>query len=98
MDAKEKQFSATEVNKFCYCRLQWYYERKYGAKQLSEWRKERNASMGWEAGGESAFARGNKFHKGFTRRYIIRLALRRILITAVLAVFLFLLLKYAVFV
>jgi hypothetical protein len=91
----EKKISATEVNKFCYCRLQWYYERLYGARQLSEWRKERNAEMGWTAESESAFERGRKFHDGYTRRHAVRLLLRRVAIVAVLAVVLYFILKYA---
>ncbi len=88
-----KTFSASEVNRFCYCRLQWYYERKYGAKRLNELRKERNEEMGWDAPkGEDSFARGRKFHQGYTRRYNRRLVLRRVLIAALLAVFLYIVL------
>ncbi len=94
MAAKDKRFSASEVNKFCYCRLQWYYERRYGAKKLSEWRKERNNSMGWGAAGESPFKRGRKFHTNYTRNHNARLVLRRLTAVIVLAGLLLLLLYY----
>jgi hypothetical protein len=90
-----KKISATEVNKFCYCRLQWYYERLYGARQLSEWRRERNAEMGWAAEGESSLERGRKFHDGYARRRAVSTILRRIAAVAALAVVLYFLLKYA---
>ncbi len=66
----ERNYSATEVNKFCYCRLQWYYGRTYGAKYINELRKERNA--GYEPPGGSHFQRGTKFHRNYIRNIAIR--------------------------
>jgi hypothetical protein len=88
-----KKISASEVNRFCWCPWQWYYERVYGAAYLRKLAKERNEAMGWEPSGEDAFRRGRVFHENYVRRYTLkarlRLILAAVLIFAALSAFLF---------
>jgi hypothetical protein len=82
-NTRTRQYSASEVNRFCYCPMQWYYTRVHGAAALRQMKKELNAEMGWDTSGETAFDKGRDFHRRYTGRYARRLFLRRLLITAV---------------
>ncbi|MCI1930596.1 MAG: helix-turn-helix domain-containing protein [Clostridia bacterium] len=64
MEIKDKKHTVTanEINKFCYCPYQWYYERVYGRKELSLMKKELNSELGLTDSRLSNFKKGSEFH------------------------------------
>ena len=64
MEVKDKKHTVTanEINKFCYCPYQWYYERVYGRKELSLMKKELNDELGLSDSRLSNFKSGSEFH------------------------------------
>lgn len=89
-DAEDKPVSATEVNRFCYCAWQWYYERVYGQAYIRQLRKERNEALGYTDAGQGAFTRGRAFHDNFMQKYTARQKWRW-LVTAILLAAVFIL-------
>ena len=66
---KNKLISANEINRFVYCPYQWYYKRKYTAKELNEKYKALNKG---KSSAESLFEKGLKHHKKHYVRYRIK--------------------------
>lgn len=85
MDKSSKPISASEINRFCYCPWQWYYERLHGAAEIRRLAKERNAALGYSDSGRSAFNKGRDFHEHYMARYSVRVALRRLVVAVVAA-------------
>ena len=69
MNTKDKNtISANEINKFCYCQMQWYYERHYGRKTLMQLRAERNKKLGLADSTVANFNHGSKYHSEYLRK------------------------------
>lgn len=85
------KLSASEVNRFCYCPYQWYYERLYGHGEIQALYKERNRALRLKDSTRSVFAKGNEFHENYMSqysRYSTRPKLGRFIAALVLAAFL----------
>ena len=54
--------TANEINKYCYCPYQWYYERLYGRKELRKLAAERNERLGITDSRLSNFTSGLEYH------------------------------------
>lgn len=61
--------SAGEVNRYTYCPYQWYYERLYGKKYISEKKKALNKTLGIKVNSKNKFTRGVRFHNRYLFRY-----------------------------
>ncbi len=77
---KKGYISATDVNKYIYCNYSFYYEKKYGAKQIREIRKKNSDNLKSETkkidGLNKNFTRGRNFHD----RYKISITIQDVLI------------------
>lgn len=58
----KRTVTANEINKYCYCPYQWYYERLYGRKELRKLAAERNERLGITDSRLSNFASGLEYH------------------------------------
>lgn len=58
----KRTVTANEINKYCYCPYQWYYERLYGRKELRKLVAERNERLGITDNRLSNFASGLDYH------------------------------------
>ncbi len=58
----KRTVTANEINKYCYCPYQWYYERLYGRKELRKLVAERNERLGITDSRLSNFASGLEYH------------------------------------
>ncbi len=72
MENKNNTITASEINKFTYCKSQWYFERKYGKKKLMELAKERNEKLNLTDSSKSNFVKGQEFHNNFYKDYVQR--------------------------
>lgn len=63
MKNSSRRISANDINKFCYCPYQWYYERYYGGKELRAMKTELNSRLGLEDTMTENFNKGNNHHK-----------------------------------
>lgn len=70
--------TASEVNRYCYCPWQWYYEKIYGRTRIRQLCRERNEALGYNDSTKSAFARGRAFHDNYLKRYTLRDGLARL--------------------
>jgi len=86
----KKSITPNEVNKFCYCPYQWFYERAYGRKELKRLAEERNERLGIEDKRLSNFNYGMKYHK---KSRFIKVVLRRIIIAIILCIIIFVLMR-----
>lgn len=80
--------SAHELNKYAYCPYQWYFEKKYGRKELRRLYVERNEKLGLEDAIGSHFRKGEAFHDENYRSYRFRRMLRRLLAAVAVCVLL----------
>lgn len=69
MHNKDEIISANEINRFCYCPYQWYYNRVYGSKEIQSRYKKRNEKYGYTDVVEANFTRGQRFHTDYHRSY-----------------------------
>ena len=69
---KGKKISANEINKFCYCNYQWYYEKVYGTKEIRRINSEYCKENGFENKALKNFSRGQKFHNRYVFKYRIK--------------------------
>lgn len=81
-----ERISAGEINKFTYCPYQWYYERLYGKKFIMQKVKELNPD--YISYADNKFSRGNRFHKYFRIKYVLR-CVALIIFTLATVIFLF---------
>lgn len=65
MHNNSEKISANEINKYCFCPYQWYYERLYGSKKLKELQKKQAQELGLTNKTENNFKRGLKFHNNY---------------------------------
>lgn len=82
---KRKKISANEVNKFCYCNYQWYYERLYGISEIRRINSEYCRENGFISKTSRNFERGKKFHNNYIFKYKLKVFLKFVLILAVIA-------------
>ncbi len=79
---KDKKISASEINKFCYCNYQWYYEKVYGTANLrknnADYVKSKNLKNKDMRQRNTNFERGRQFHNSYVRKYKIRQAIKTI--------------------
>ena len=64
-----KKISANEVNKFCYCNYQWYYERLYGNSEIRRLNSEYCEKNGFTGNTNKNFKRGRNFHNNYLFKY-----------------------------
>ncbi|MCL2574590.1 MAG: hypothetical protein FWE34_08590 [Defluviitaleaceae bacterium] len=89
----EKTISASEINRYLFCNYQWYYERKYGAKELRRLKKEHLEEMGIIADeANSPIQRGLSFHSRFEKNRRLRMVYiwLRAAVIAAIVIYLFL--------
>lgn len=72
MCEKHDYISASDVNRFCYCPWQWYYERVHGRTHIARLARERNLALGYDDPSKGAFAKGRDFHENYLRRYRVK--------------------------
>lgn len=66
----KRTVTANEINKYCYCPYQWYYERLYGRKELRKLAAERNERLGIKDSRLSNFASGLQYHSNVKFRTV----------------------------
>lgn len=66
----KRTVTANEINKYCYCPYQWYYERLYGRKELRKLAAERNERLGIKDSRLSNFASGLEYHSNVKFRTV----------------------------
>lgn len=69
---RNKKISANEINKFCYCNYQWYYEKIYGISEIRRLNSEYCEKNGIKRGTSKNFARGRKFHNSYLFKFKIK--------------------------
>lgn len=82
---KKHTITANEINKFCYCPYQWYYERAFGRKELSIMKKELNDELGLTDSRLSNFKSGSEFHSNV--RFNRWLAVKRVVYILLIILF-----------
>ncbi len=80
MHNNSKKISANEINKYCFCPYQWYYERLYGAKHLRNLQNERNKELGLKNKTNSNFDKGLKFHNNYRLKRIVIFSLKLVIL------------------
>ncbi len=81
----KEYISATDLNKYVYCNYSFYYEKKYGAKELRRLKKEYNEKYGYTNNNDN-FAKGKEFHDSYYSRMRFK-AFARILMFIVIIFF-----------
>ena len=92
----KRTVTANEINKYCYCPYQWYYERLYGRKELRKLASERNERLGITDSRLSNFASGLEYHSHIKFRTVN--VFKLILILAVFVVLILIFMKVKGFV
>lgn len=72
MKNDKTRISANEINRFVYCPYQWYYNRYYGTKVLTEKYK----ALGITSEYEANLVKGLNHHKNYYLKYRIKRALQ----------------------
>ena len=72
MASERKKISASEINKFCYCNYQWYYEKVYGSAEIRRLNSEYCEKNGFKSGTSKSFERGIRFHNRYVFKYKIK--------------------------
>ena len=72
MASERKKISASEINKFCYCNYQWYYEKVYGLAEIRRLNSEYCEKNGFKSGTSKNFERGIRFHNRYVFKYKIK--------------------------
>lgn len=88
----KKKISASEINKFCYCNYQWYYEKIYGSAEIRRLNYEYCEKNGFKGGTNKNFKKGMKFHNSYVFKYKVKRFFKFILF-----LFIFVLLAAAVY-
>ncbi len=67
MNNDSNKITANEINKFSYCPYQFYYERLYGRKHISQTRKEMLDGLGYKQDDKtmSNLKRGLDYHNNY---------------------------------
>lgn len=76
MKNSSEKISASEINRYCFCPYQWYYERLYGRTNLINLKKEKLKELGITDYSKSNLKRGIKFHNNFLKIYKIKQTLK----------------------
>lgn len=93
----KKHITPSEINRFAYCNYQWYYEKKYGKKELNRLRHEHLKNIGFDnQGRESKLAQGIKFHQNHYHMIKKKMGIRKILF--IIIIFLILAVLVGIFV
>ena len=90
MKNNKKTITPNEINKFLYCPYQFYYERYYGRKELTDLYKERNKKLGLENKTLSNFKKGITYHSKYSQLDKYRNIMRNIAIAAVIVILIYL--------
>ena len=83
----EKKISAGEINKFCYCNYQWYYEKIYGTSEIKRLNSEYCEKNGFQSQTSKNFKRGRKFHNNYVFKYRMKRFFRFVLFLLVFSLF-----------
>lgn len=93
MKNNSEKISASEINRYCFCPYQWYYERLYGKSNLINSKKEKLKELGITDYSKSNLKRGIKFHNNFLKIYKIKRNLKILFYISILTFIIILLLK-----
>lgn len=93
MENNKKTITANEINKFCYCPYQWYYERYYGRNELRRLSREKHEEIGTNNNTESNFDRGNKHHDKIYLLYKLKITIIKILVVAAMILAIYVIVK-----
>lgn len=88
-----KTLSPNEMNKYTYCKYQWYYEKKYGTKTLRELVKQRNEELGLDDKTYSNFQRGLEYHSRYHFIYKLKQLIIKLLLIAIVVLVVVLVLR-----
>ena len=83
----KKTITANEINKFCYCPYQWYYERVYGIKELRRLANERNELYGFADSNKSNFIKGIEYHSNLKFKNGIKLLISAVIVLLILVIY-----------
>ena len=83
----KKTITANEINKFCYCPYQWYYERVYGIKELRRLANERNELYGFADSNKSNFIKGIEYHSSLKFKNGIKLLISAVIVLLILVIY-----------
>lgn len=74
MKNPKQTISASEVNKYLHCPYQWYYERYYGRKYLTQAKNAFNEALGREMlhPSDQFFSKGRAFHDNYGKPSFLR--------------------------
>jgi hypothetical protein len=86
---KVNTISPNEMNKYTYCKYQWYYEKKYGTKTLRELVKQRNEELGLDNKAYSNFQRGLDYHSNYHFKYRLKQLMIKLLQVLILLMLIF---------
>lgn len=89
MHNNSQKISANEINKYCYCPYQWYYERFYGTKHLRTLQKQRNEMLGLSNESQSNFNKGLKFHNNYRLKRAFIFAFKLIILILIFLIILY---------
>lgn len=87
-----ERISANEINKYCFCPYQWYYERLYGQKYIRQKQKERIEALGIKNNTLNNFNKGLKFHNYYRLKRSLIFMLK-LIILILLSVIIFIIFK-----
>lgn len=94
MKNNSEKISASEVNRYCFCPYQWYYERVYGKSNLINLKKEELNKLGIKDFSKSNLKRGVKFHNNYLKIYKIKQTIKFLFYMLIFVFFLLIILKY----
>lgn len=94
MKNNSEKISASEINRYCFCPYQWYYERLYGRAHLINLKKTKLEELGLTDYTKSNLNKGIKFHNTFLIKHKLKLILKFLIITTLFIFALIILLKY----
>ncbi len=75
----KEYISATDFNKYVYCNYSFYYEKKYGAKELRRLKKEYNDKNGFTNKNDN-FGKGREFHDNYYDRMRLKVLARVVMV------------------
>lgn len=93
MNDNKDMITPNDINKFCYCPYQWYYEKIYGKKELRRLYGERLSELGISSLQGKNFERGRKFHDSFLSKYRLKRFMHLAFIMLAITIVVYLLLK-----
>ena len=94
---KNKKISANEINKFCYCNYQWYYEKIYGSSEIKRLNAKYKEENGIKSSTSKNLRRGVKFHNQYVFKYKIKRFFKLVLFFIVITLIIYGLYYFKIF-